>query len=301
MVRAFNAFLPKFITGLHPQDGLRLAFEEFVVALKELGITVPSPPPIPALTAAEQLPSLPIEVLPTFIEFIQSDSTLAEGLKDLFTAFTSYIRQVIIPGTVAGEGPKGVEARQLQINAALNLGRLMVVAEETIRESEAPLGREALAAILENAQIIASKSDGMRIAEWFLSPSRPGSENLPVIGFTLPDGGKGLISLYPGIKRRDEGEEELPAGGRLVYEGEGIGRVEIGLEYGKDGLSTLFITPRKDVHEDIQAGLPVLAESLDARGVKVKSLRSFLRTQPEESKSPEIDDDMSLTGLDLKA
>jgi hypothetical protein len=300
LARAFNAFIPKFISSLHPDDALRAVFREFAAAAK-LETATPAIPGAGQILAAESEP-LPIEIFPAFIGFVQSESTLAESFKDLVAGFASYIRQIITPETISDvESPTGAEARELQANVSLNLGRMISVIDEATKESDASPGREALNALKESAQAVMSKSEGMRIAEWLLSPARPSPDNLPVVGFTLPEGAKGSISLHPGVKRREDAEEETPAGGRLVFEGEGIGKVEIGLEYGRDGLSALFVTRRKDTHEDIQSGLPKLSESLDTRGVKVKSLRSVLRVAREEGLIKLAKEELPSKGLDLKA
>jgi len=300
LAKAFNAFIPKFISSLHPNDGVRVIFREFAAAV-EKEIPPASIPGAAQIPAGESKP-LPIEILPVLLGFIQDDSTLAESFKDLIIGFISYVRQIITSETTSdAESPTGVEARGLQANASLNLGRLIAAADEAAKESAAAPGREALNALKESAQAVMSKSEGMRVAEWLLTPARPSPDNLPVVGFTLPEGAKGSISLHPGVKRREDAEEETPAGGRLVFEGEGIGKVEINLEYGQEGLSALFVTRRKDTHEDIQSGLPELSANLDTRGVKVKSLRSVLRVARDEGIIKPTKDELPSKGLDLKA
>ncbi len=107
--------------------------------------------------------------------------------------------------------------------------------------------------------------------------------------------------MHPGIRRRDDGGEEVPAGGRMTYEGEGVGRIEIGLEYGDAGFSAVFLVDREDTHNDIQAGLPDLSVRIADRGVKVKSLRSVLR-RTSSAEQAEIPKTGGLTGgLDVKA
>ena len=157
--------------------------------------------------------------------------------------------------------------------------------------------------MLDIASTLAPRAEGARIGEWLMTPGRPGAENLPVVGFMLDDKTRGSISLHPGVRQREDGEEEVPAGGRMVYEGEGIGKLEIGLEYGDDGLSAIFLTERKDAHEDIQSGLPGLNERLNARGIQVKSLRSVLRVSKAQVDGGEMagPDDSINSGLDVKA
>ena len=300
LARAFNAFIPKFVSSLHPNDPLRAVFREFAAAVEQKI----APAQIPG---AAQMPigdgkPLPIEILPALINFIQSDPTLAESLKDLIAGFVAYIRHTITPETtVDTEIPTGAGARQLQANVSLNLGRLIAIADEAAKESAAAPVREASTALRDSAEAVMSKTDGMRAADWLLTPARPSPDNLPVVGFTLPEGARGSISLHPGVKRREDAEEETPAGGRLVFEGEGIGRVDISLEYGEEGLSALFVTRLKDTHADIQAGLPELSGNLDARGVKVRSLRSILRVAKEARSTKTAKDDLPTKGLDLKA
>jgi len=294
LMRAFQAFIPKFISGMHPDDPLKVIFEQFASAVK--GITG-----APAQAASTALQPLPLEVMPGFIEYILGQGTTSESVKDMLAAFAKYVQQVITPTST--DAPTGSGAKDLQGNAALNIGRLIALIGENLSGAESSADKNILNALLDAASTLAPRAEGARVGEWLMTPGRPGAENLPVVGFMLDDKTKGSISLHPGVRQREDGEEEVPAGGRMVYEGEGIGKLEIGLEYGDDGLSTIFLTERKDTHEDIQSGLPDLNERLNARGIHVKSLRSVLRVSKAQVDGGEMaaPDDLMNGGLDVKA
>jgi hypothetical protein len=248
---------------------------------------------------------LPIEVLPVFLEYLLSDASVAAASRDMLQAFSGYLSQLVhSQGTSDAASPAGTDARVAQNNIAINLGRLMNVTSEELRKPEDIIARDALTTLLDEAQAAASRNEGARVAEWILNPSRPGAENLPVVGFTTSHGGKGTVTLYPGVKRKEEGKgrkEEEPAGGKVVYEGDGVGRVEIGLEYSEDELSAVFVVGREDVRDEIQAGIPGLAQGLAARGVKVKLIRCLLRIKEILQGKAKADEKLPSKGLDLKA
>lgn len=296
LVRGLQAFIPKYISSLHPDDPLRAIYEQFVAAVKGLpgaqaatGST--STPPVPA--------TLPLEVIPAFIEFLAGDASLLSQFEDLIGAFAKYMHRIFAASE--GDAPSGPDARAIEANAGMNLARLAAVVREAMRESAAPAGREQLASILAMAESVGAKSEGMRIAEWLATPSRPGAENLPVVGFVFEGEARGTLAMHPGVRRRDDGSEETPAGGRLTYEGEGVGRIEIGLEYGDTGFSAVFLVDREDTHHDIQAGLPDLSARIAERGVQVKSLRSVLRRAVNPEQADVAKGDSFQGGLDVKA
>lgn len=300
LMRAFQVFAPKFISGMHPDDPLRVIFEQFASAVK--GFTASQ---APAASTASMIPitsqPLPLEIVPAFIEYILGQASTSEGAKDMLAAFAKYIQQVITPTST--DAPTGSGAKELQGNAGLNIGRLIAMIGENLSGAESSADRNILNTLLDIASTLAPRAEGARIGEWLMTPGRPGAENLPVVGFMLDDKTRGSLSLHPGVRQREDGEEEVPAGGRMVYEGEGIGKLEIGLEYGGDGLSVIFLTERKDAHEDIQSGLPGLSERLNARGIQVKSLRSVLRVSKAEADDGAMttQDDLINGGLDVKA